>query len=133
MNALLTATAVLALLFGIGQATAPGLLLSIFNVTLDVNADLFARTLGGSWLGYALLNWRARTGGSDFQRAVVMADLIVALFGVVVSLYAISLGQGSAPMWIWVALFVVFGAWQAYVLWRPAPTRPPGAPSTPDA
>ena len=117
---LLTATAILALLFGIGQAAVPGILLSIFGVTLDVNADLFARTLGGTWLGYALLNWRAREGGLDFQRTVVMADLIVAVFGIVVSLYAISRGTGSALMWVWVALFVVFGAWQAYVLWAPA-------------
>ena len=120
MRMLLTATAILALLFGIGQAAVPGILLSIFGVTLDVNADLFARTLGGTWLGYALLNWRAREGGLDFQRTVVMADLIVAVFGIVVSLYAISRGTGSALMWVWVALFVVFGAWQAYVLWAPA-------------
>jgi hypothetical protein len=116
VSALLTATAVLALIFGIGQAAIPGVLLSIFNVTLDANADLFARTLGGTWLGYALLNWRARHGAADFQRSVVMADLIVAVFGVVISLYAISLGNGNALMWVWVALFVIFGAWQGYVL-----------------
>ena len=124
MNALLTATAVLALLFGIGQAAIPGVLLSIFNVTLDANADLFARTLGGTWLGYALLNWRARHGGIDFQRSVVMADLIVAVVGVVISLYAISLGNGNALMWVWVALFVAFGAWQAYVLLARRPEVP---------
>jgi hypothetical protein len=120
VNALLTATAVLALLFGIGQALIPGVLLSIFNVTLDVNADLFARTLGGTWLGYALLNWRARGGALDFQRAVVAADLIVAVLGAVISLYAIALRTGSPLMWVWVALFSIFGAWQAYVLWSPA-------------
>ena len=44
MNTLLTATAVLALLFGIGQAAIPGVLASIFNVKLDVNAELVARS-----------------------------------------------------------------------------------------
>ena len=124
MNALLTATAVLSLLFGIGQATIPGVLLNIFNVTLDVNAELFARTLGGSWLGYALLNWRARSGGVDFQRSVVTADFIVAIFGALISLYAISLGNGSALMWVWVILFAIFAAWQAYVLWAPGRGAP---------
>ncbi|HEV8535417.1 MAG TPA: hypothetical protein VGR87_06815 [Candidatus Limnocylindria bacterium] len=122
MTTLLTATAFLALLFGIGQALIPGVLLSAFGVKLDVNADLFARTLGGTWLGYALLNWRARTGEPAFQRAVVTADFIVAVFGAVISLIAISIGTGSGLMWVWVALFAVFGAWQAYVLW--VPTRP---------
>ena len=33
-----------------------------------------------------------------------------------IALWSIALGTGSALTWIWVALFVLFGAWQAYVL-----------------
>lgn len=121
MNAVLSATGLLALLFGAGQLLIPGLLLSIFGVRLDVNADLFARALGGAYLGYAVVNWQARAGEPRMQRAVVLADLIVAASGLVISLFAIALGNGNALMWVWVAVFAIFGAWQAYVLWRPAP------------
>lgn len=113
---LLSATALLALLFGVGLALMPDVLLGIFGVTLDVTGVLFARNLGGAWLGYALLNWQAREASTQTRRAVVQADLIVAAFGVVLSLYAIST-FGGALMWLWVALFVVFIAWQGFVLW----------------
>jgi hypothetical protein len=121
VTAVLSATAVLALLFGIGQLLIPGLLLSTFGVSLDVNADLFARALGGAYLGYAVFNWQVRGSDVRAQRAAVLADLVVALSGVIISLYAISLGNGNALMWIWVAVFLVFGAWQAYVLSRRTP------------
>lgn len=118
MRAVLSATAALALIFGIGQLLIPGLLLSIFGVALDRNADLFARALGGAYLGYAAFNWQVRNSDLAAQRAAVLADLIVAVSGLLISLYAISLGNGNALMWIWVAVFAVFGAWQAYVLAR---------------
>ena len=119
---MLTATAALALLFGIGQLLIPGLLLSIFGVALDVNADLFARALGGAYLGYAVFNWQVRGSDVRAQRAAVLADLIIAVSGVLISLYAIALGNGNALIWVWVTVFLIFGAWQAYVLWR----RPAG-------
>lgn len=118
MDPVLTATAVLALVFGIGQLLAPGMLLSIFGVTLDTNADLFARALGGAYLGYAVANWQVRASDERAKRAVVLADLVVAVSGLLISLYSISLGRGNALMWIWAVVFVIFGAWQAFALSR---------------
>lgn len=127
MNAVLTATGLLALVFGIGQLLIPGLLLSIFGVTLDRNADLFARALGGAYLGYAVVNWRARGAEPRSQRSVVLADLIVAVSGLVISLYAIALGNGNLLMIVWVVVFALFGGWQAWELWgrRAASVRGP--------
>jgi hypothetical protein len=121
VSAVLAATAVLALVFGLGQLLIPVPLLGIFGVKLDVNAELFARAQGAAYLGYAVANWQARMTDLRMQRAVVMADLIVAVAGLLISLYAIQLGNGNSLMWIWVIAFAIFGAWQAYALWRPAP------------
>lgn len=116
MNAVLTATAALALVFGLAQLLVPGPVLAIFGVKLDVNAELFARAQGAAYLGYAVFNWQVRGSDLRAQRAAVLADLFVAVAGALISLYAISLGQGNALMWIWVVAFVVFGAWQAWAL-----------------
>jgi hypothetical protein len=116
VTAVLGATAVLALVFGLAQLIIPVPVLGIFGVKLDVNAELFARAQGAAYLGYAVANWQARTADLRMQRAIALADLIVAVAGALISLYAISLGNGNSLMWIWVVAFVVFGAWQAYAL-----------------
>lgn len=124
MTTVLTATALLALVFGLGQLLIPVPLLGIFGVQLDTNAELFARAQGGAYLGFAIANWQVRASDLRAQRAVVLADLVVALTGLGISLYAISVGQGNALMWIWVVAFAVFGTWQAYALTRAGGGRP---------
>lgn len=118
MGTVLAATAVLALVFGLAQLLVPGPVLAIFGVKLDANAELFARAQGAAYLGYAAFNWMARGSDLRAQRAALVADLFVAVAGAAISLYAISLGNGSALMWIWVIAFVAFAAWQAYALTR---------------
>jgi hypothetical protein len=122
VNAVLTATGALALVFGLGQLLIPTPLLGIFGVALDPTAELFARAQGGAYLGYAVTNWQVRGGDPRSQRAVVLADLIVAVTGLVFSVYSLMVGYGNALIWIWVIAFAAFGAWQAYVLWRPGRT-----------
>lgn len=114
--ALLGLTAVVAVLFGALLLAIPEPLLSLFGVSLDFNASLFARTLGGSWLGYAVLNWYARAADGSAQRAVLLADLCVALTGLAASAYVAVQGRASALAWVWVSLFVVFAIAQLYLL-----------------
>lgn len=85
-------------------------------------ANLFARILGASWLGYAILNWNAREGANETQRQVLTADFIVALVGLLISFYAIANNLGNALMWLWVVLFLAYGIAFVYFLWiRPRP------------
>ena len=121
MNAVLTATAALALVFGLGQLLIPVPLLGIFGVRLDTTAELFARAQGGAYLGYAVFNWLVRGSDAGAQRAAVLADLIVAVTGALISLYTLLVGNGNALILVWVILFAAFAVWQAYVLWRPSP------------
>jgi hypothetical protein len=120
VNTVLGATALLALVFGLAQLLVPGPVLAIFGVKLDVNAELFARAQGAAYLGYAVFNWMARTSDARAKRAALIADLFVSVAGAAISLYAISLGNGNALMWVWVVAFVAFAAWQAYALRRNA-------------
>lgn len=123
MNAVLTATAALALVFGVAQLVVPGPVLGIFGIKLDVTADLFARAQGAAYLGYAVFNWRVRASDVRAQRAAVLADLFVAIAGLLISVFSLVQGYGNALIWIWIVAFAAFGLWQAYVLWRPAATR----------
>lgn len=118
-SALLGLTAIVSLLFGVLLLAIPEPLLSIFGVTLDFNASLFARTLGGSWLGYAVVNWAARAADGGTQRAVLLADLCVAITGLAASAFVALRGQASPLAWLWVVLFVVFAAAQLYLIVGP--------------
>ncbi len=118
VNAVLTATAALALVFGLGQLLVPVPLLGIFGVRLDVTAELFARAQGAAYLGYAVFNWQVRASDLRAQRAAVIADLFIAVSGLIISVYSLVQGYGNALIWIWIVAFVIFGAWQAYTLAR---------------
>jgi hypothetical protein len=117
VNAVLSATAGLALIFGVAQLVMPGPVLGIFGVKLDATAELFARAQGGAYLGYAIFNWMARASDLRAQRAAVLADLIVAVSGLVISVYSLAQGYGNALILVWIVAFGLFGAWQAWVLW----------------
>jgi hypothetical protein len=118
VTAVLSATALLALVFGLGQLLVPVPLLGIFGVKLDVTAELFARAQGAAYLGYAVFNWQSRTSDPRAQRAALVADLFIAVSGLILSVYSLVQGYGNALIWIWIAVFVVVGAWQALTLAR---------------
>lgn len=115
-SGLLGFTALVSVLFGVLLATIPEPLLAIFGITLDFNASLFARVLGGSWLGYAVVNWFARGADVAAQRAVLLADLLTALTGLAASAFVAVRGQASALVWAWVVMFVAFALAQAYAI-----------------
>ena len=118
MNAVLTATAALALIFGVAQLLVPTPVLGIFGIKLDITAELFARAQGAAYLGYAVFNWQARSSDLRAQRAAVLADLFVALSGLIISVYSMLQGFGNALIVVWVVAFLVVGAWQAWTLAR---------------
>jgi hypothetical protein len=114
--ALLGVTAMVALLFGALLLAIPEPLLALFGLSVDLNASLFARVLGGSWLGYAVVNWFARAADASAQRAVLLADLCTALIGLAACAYVAAQGRTSALAWVWVVLFVMFAIAQLYLL-----------------
>jgi hypothetical protein len=118
VNAVLSATAALALVFGVAQLALPGPVLGIFGVKLDVTAELFARAQGAAYLGYAVFNWQVRASDVRAQRAAVLADLFVAASGLLISVYSLVQGYGNALITVWIVAFAAFGAWQAWVLVR---------------
>ncbi len=113
---ILTATAVVAALFALALIAIPETFVAIFGVKYDVYGTLTARVLAGAWFGYAYLNWAARDASPEAQRTTVITDAIQDVVGLVVAGYAAISGVGNALMWVWVAIFVVFGVAYVYLL-----------------
>jgi len=115
-SSFLTLSAAVAGILGVVIAVAPTQIAGIFGVTLDPNGALMARYVAVAWLGYAVLNWQARTAGGATQRTALAANLVPTGLGVVVTLFGIATGIGSVAMWFWVGLFAFFAAGDAYLL-----------------
>lgn len=122
MRTLLSLTALASVIFGVPLLVIPDVLVSIFGIKLDIAGNLFARILGASWLGYAVFNWNLRDSANQVVRQIVYGDLIVAVVGLILSLYTVATNLGNALVWLWVVLFLSYGVAFVYFLWvRPQP------------
>ncbi len=76
-----------------------------------MNASLFARVLGDSWLGYAAVNWYGRNADAAAQRAVPLAVLRVAVTALAASAYLAFGGGSSARVSVWALPFAAFAVY----------------------
>jgi hypothetical protein len=125
-SSFLTLSAAVVGILGIVIALLPVQIASLFAVPLDPNGALMARYVGVAWLGYALLDWQARSAATETQRIALAANLVPTGTGIVVTLFGIATGVGGVAMWFWVALFAFFAAGDAYFLRMGTPLRATG-------
>ena len=92
---ILTVSAILAFIFGLGNLLIPRQVVSFYNVELTPAGAFIAQLYGATLLGFGVLNWLAR-GFNDngVQQAVVMGNLVGDALGFIFSL----IGQlGGVP------------------------------------
>ncbi|WP_138431024.1 hypothetical protein [Fodinibius saliphilus] len=84
-KALMVASATVLGVLGVGASFLPQELLSYFDIIVNGNAVLVVKALGGLYIGFALLNWMARSNiiGAIYSRPVAIGNfahfLIVAI------------------------------------------------------
>jgi hypothetical protein len=112
---LLTAGAVVTLVFGLSLVLVPGGLLSFYGITVNDAGILIARLFGAAFLGFTVLNWSARKAAdSEILRGIVLANLIMDAVGFIVTLLGQLAGLANALGWSSVALYLLFGLGFAY-------------------
>ena len=101
--------AVVSLINGVPGLIAPGVMASFYGVTLDSQSALAAQLLGGSYIGYAVINWTTR-GCTDvsIRRGLDAGNFVAWALGAAIWIYAVSIGITNAVGWFGAGLTVVF-------------------------
>ncbi|NGP88823.1 hypothetical protein [Fodinibius halophilus] len=117
-KALMVASAVLLGLLGVGASFLPQELLSYFDVTVKGNSVLLVKVLGGLYVGYALLNWMARSNiiGAIYSRPVAIGNFAHFLMaGIAMIKYLIN-SSAATPLVVLALLNSLFAVWFGYLL-----------------
>jgi hypothetical protein len=113
----LTFASVAAFLYALGFVLMPAQLLSTYNVTLNEAGIIIARLFGAALLGFGVLNWAARSFGESETRAVLTANLVSDLVGLIFTLTGqISGAAGVNSLgWSTVVVYLILTAGFAYL------------------
>ena len=112
-----SAVAILYAFLGIDHVIAPGAFLSGLGVNLTPSADLLARVIGSTAVGFALVNWGCRDAApSRLLTAVLSGNLAEKVIQVVLILYALNAGIFNSMGWGMLTLQALIGVGFAYFL-----------------
>jgi hypothetical protein len=124
---MMTVKAAVCLVFGIPMLIVPGLLMSLFGVTLDTGGALMARLYGASLLGNLMLTWFGRNvSASDARRAIAIHLLVYDAIGLVVALLATLAGVMNGLGWFVVLIYLAIALGFGYfVFMKPRASNQP--------
>jgi hypothetical protein len=106
---LMVVKALVCLGFGVLLLAIPGLLMSLYGVTLQEGGILMARLYGAALVGNLMLTWFSRNDpGSEALRAVVLGLFVYDAIGLVVAVIATLSGVMNALGWSVVAIYLFF-------------------------
>lgn len=97
-------------------------LLRYVGASVETQTVLLVQVLGATYLGFAFLNWYLRgfVIGGIYNRPLGLANSLH--FAVVaVALIKVSLSAVSPALWVVSAVYTIFAAWFAIVLFSAAP------------
>jgi hypothetical protein len=120
----LTVLAIVPLVFGLGFILMPTQVLALYGVAANAQVAATAQLLGAAYVGFAVLNWLARTlpEGDRGLRAVLMGNLTSNALGFAVTL----INQLTVPgvtnglIWSSVILYLLFALGAGYLLFMPS-------------
>jgi hypothetical protein len=112
---LMVIKAVVCLGFGILLLAVPGLLMSLYGVTLQEGGIFMARLYGASLVGNLMLTWFSRNDpGSEALRAAILGLFVYDAFGLIVAIVAMLSGVMNVLGWGIVAIYLFFTAGYGY-------------------
>ena len=102
LNAFMTITALVALIFGLGFILVPDFTIGLYGNTLGEVGVFVARYFGAALLGYAFLAWYNRNAAS---KGVLGGFFAAMVLGLAVSLYDAFAGVHNTLVWLNVAVY----------------------------
>jgi hypothetical protein len=115
LRILMTLTAVLSFLFGLGFAVVPAQTLTLYGVTTDAVGLILGRFFGSAMLGYAILTWFAKdVEDPRSRRAIVLALFLSSVLAAIVAVWGQLAGLFNNFGWIGVVMFPLFALAYGY-------------------
>ena len=120
----MTVAAVGSLIFGLAYLLFPESLLSLYSISLDPSNQWVARYLGTTLLGFAVINWLARTAQSGSAlRAILTGSFFVSIIGLVVAIFELLNGSGNMLVWSTAAIYFLLSLGFGDFVFRTPPPK----------
>jgi len=120
----LTVAAAGSILFGLAFLLVPAGLLSLYGITLDPSNQYVARYFGSALLGFAALNWLARSATSGpALRGILVGGFVVSITGLVVAIFQLLYGSGNALVWSTAVIYFLLSLGFGDFVFRVPPPR----------
>lgn len=104
LNTLMTVTAVVAFIFGLGFIVAPSASIGLYGNTLDTVGQFVGRYFGASLLALAFIAWLNRANAS---RGLQVGYFVGMVLGLVVAVYDGVAGEHNALVWLNVVIYLL--------------------------
>ncbi len=122
-------SAIVAMIFGLGFLFVPNRALPLFGTTEQyVSTITAARFFGFALFGLGLVLWFAKDASDEkVQRGLGMANLVISVVGLAMSLYASLAGNAviRTNAWIPIILFLLSGLGYGFMLFYKPKTQQP--------
>jgi uncharacterized protein YjeT (DUF2065 family) len=118
-RSLLTITAVVAVLYGLGFVLIPDAVNAIYGVPSNPHTSLYTRFFGSALLGFGVINWLAKDFRSwEAIRGVLIGIVVTTGIGGVIALFAVVTGLSNAMTWTSVLVYALLFVGAVYALSR---------------
>ena len=115
LKTLLVFNAIVALVYGVGFVLVPATVLTLYGATVSPSANLVGQFFGVTLIGIGLICWLARNvTDPGAQRAIVLAQLIATVIGVIVAVMGTISGVMNAVGWSAVVIYLLLALGYAY-------------------
>ncbi len=115
LSNLLILNAAVGLIFGIGFVLVPTTVLGLYGVAASPGTNLAGQFFGATLIGIGLLTWLIRNiADPGTQRAIVLAQLIATVIGLIVALLGQLAGVMNVVGWSAVVIYLVLALGYAY-------------------
>jgi len=119
LKTLFTLEALADLAFGVAFLVAPAAILSIYGMSTDRDGIFLGQFLGGTFVGFGLICWSARSwADTEVRRLLIRVLFVTTALGFVVSLaYVLQPGAPAASL-AFLVLTLLFGLGWGYLSYQ---------------
>ena len=114
VSTFLVIKAVVSLLFGIGMALLPSVLMNLYGVSLDSSGVFMTRTVGACLIGIGLICWLGKDLANDGLKAITLALFVADTLGFIFSLMAQLAGLMNTLGWMTVIIWLLMALGNGY-------------------